>query len=627
MKKRSFSSINTSTTTPFTKPSTNKPSSSTNVSSQSNSKKFHKTPKVLASKSAQQPASHSSSNSNKIRKIDVNDIQLNLDDLATDMYPECDHFKPYDDTKMPSSINSVLFTFMTDEEVVKHAVVKCTVHITNSTEPNSVYDPLMGPRNAQEKCQYCNEQWTNCPGHFGYIDLASPIPHPLKIKSILQYLSIFCASCYRLIITDTQIKIFGIEHYSGIKRFERVLTVAENINTCGHCNRLCFKYTFDDGKFLRSNISKDKASSMNCIPMNIKQIQQLFLNIADSDIRQLGLHPKYVHPKMLLLSKLPVLPPSARSYCVRADGQVGHDDLTTKYNEIIKTNNSLLKETNEKNQQMLLSTLMQHVLMLMDSNKVKTKSTDKVTFKSIKQRLGGKAGQVRNNIQGKRLDFCGRTVITPEPMGQVDELVVPEEIAARLTVPVKVTERNLKECQQLLNTDKVNMILRKTTSKEKDKSDVGKIHVKYHLYTEGTPLLDGDIIIRDQEHICPQKYELLKKHKFVLQEGDQILRDGKILDKVKITKRLDRQLQVGDVIERKLQDGDWTLFNRQPTLWKGSMRAKKIKILPGKTFRFNLASTQAYNADFDGDEVSSNVVFYVFYSFFCCSFLLFIFFR
>jgi hypothetical protein len=27
------------------------------------------------------------------------------------------------------------------------------------------------------------------------------------------------------------------------------------------------------------------------------------------------------------------------------------------------------------------------------------------------------------------------------------------------------------------------------------------------------------------------------------------------------------------------------------------MRAKKIRILPGKTFRFNLASTEAYNAD------------------------------
>jgi DNA-directed RNA polymerase subunit A' len=33
------------------------------------------------------------------------------------------------------------------------------------------------------------------------------------------------------------------------------------------------------------------------------------------------------------------------------------------------------------------------------------------------------------------------------------------------------------------------------------------------------------------------------------------------------------------------------------------MRAKRIKILPGKTFRFNLASTQAFNADFDGDEI------------------------
>jgi DNA-directed RNA polymerase beta' subunit len=61
---------------------------------------------------------------------------------------------------------------------------------------------------------------------------------------------------------------------------------------------------------------------------------------------------------------------------------------------------------------------------------------------------------------------------------------------------------------------------------------------------------------------------------------------------------------MGDTIERQLQNGDLVVFNRQPTLWKGSMRAKKVKILPGKTFRFNLSSTAAFNADYDGDEMN-----------------------
>ena len=56
-------------------------------------------------------------------------------------------------------------------------------------------------------------------------------------------------------------------------------------------------------------------------------------------------------------------------------------------------------------------------------------------------------------------------------------------------------------------------------------------------------------------------------------------------------------LKDGDIIERKIQNGDWVVLNRQPTLWKGSMRAKKVIIRSGETIRFNLASTAAFNAD------------------------------
>ena len=79
-----------------------------------------------------------------------------------------------------------------------------------------------------------------------------------------------------------------------------------------------------------------------------------------------------------------------------------------------------------------------------------------------------------------------------------------------------------------------------------------------------------------------------------LKLNDVIIRHNQRFTDVKLKERLyDFKLREGDVIERQLQNGDWTLFNRQPTLWKGSMRAMKIKIMPGKTFRFNLACTQA----------------------------------
>lgn len=60
-------------------------------------------------------------------------------------------------------------------------------------------------------------------------------------------------------------------------------------------------------------------------------------------------------------------------------------------------------------------------------------------------------------------------------------------------------------------------------------------------------------------------------------------------------------------VERHLNDGDFVLFNRQPSLHKMSIMGHKIKIMPYSTFRLNLSVTSPYNADFDGDEMNMHV--------------------
>lgn len=60
-------------------------------------------------------------------------------------------------------------------------------------------------------------------------------------------------------------------------------------------------------------------------------------------------------------------------------------------------------------------------------------------------------------------------------------------------------------------------------------------------------------------------------------------------------------------MERHLQDGDYVLFNRQPSLHKMSIMGHRAKILPFSTFRMNLSVTTPYNADFDGDEMNMHV--------------------
>ena len=57
-----------------------------------------------------------------------------------------------------------------------------------------------------------------------------------------------------------------------------------------------------------------------------------------------------------------------------------------------------------------------------------------------------------------------------------------------------------------------------------------------------------------------------------------------------------------------MTDGDWALFNRQPTLHKMGMMAHEIIVNRGaNTFQLPVPCTPPYNADFDGDEMNLHV--------------------
>ena len=86
-----------------------------------------------------------------------------------------------------------------------------------------------------------------------------------------------------------------------------------------------------------------------------------------------------------------------------------------------------------------------------------------------------------------------------------------------------------------------------------------------------------------------------------------IRHDGRQIDLANRKHRADAQLEHGYVLERQLRDGDYVVFNRQPSLHKMSLMGHRVKVLPFSTFRLNLSVTSPYNADFDGDEMNMHV--------------------
>lgn len=83
-----------------------------------------------------------------------------------------------------------------------------------------------------------------------------------------------------------------------------------------------------------------------------------------------------------------------------------------------------------------------------------------------------------------------------------------------------------------------------------------------------------------------------------------IRRDGQHLD---VAFLFNPKVSIGDTVERCLENGDYVVVNRQPTLHKGSMIGLKVRLLPGSTIRMNLSNTTPLNLDFDGDEVNVHI--------------------
>lgn len=246
------------------------------------------------------------------------------------------------------------------------------------------------------------------------------------------------------------------------------------------------------------------------------------------------------HPRDMLLTVLPVPPHTVRPPIMSGASIRGEDDLTYRLLQIIRSNAKLIKIKQNNRPDHIVSDIRESLQMAVSGyiNHKKVgnsrKRASKREYNSIASRLTGKEGRARGNLMGKRCDFTARTVITGDDNLGMHEVGIPISIADKLTIPVKITQYNKKTFQDMLT---------------KDKSPI----------------------------------------KFVVRPN------GSRID-LSYVKNSGIHLDVGFTIERRLQDGDIVLFNRQPSLHKMSLMAHEVKVLPYSTFRMNLSCTTPYNA-------------------------------
>jgi DNA-directed RNA polymerase II subunit RPB1 len=488
-------------------------------------------------------------------------------------------------------VREVQFGILSPEEIKAYSVAKIEHpevmdETTHKPKIGGLMDPRMGTIDRNFKCQTCGEGMAECPGHFGHIELARPVFHPGFIVKVKKILECICVNCGKL-KADIMDPSFAekIRHVRDPKA--RMAVVWNHCKTkmtcepdeppkddgaegeneepkkghggCGHAQPQIRKEGLK--LFLHYKKAKDDDEDIKSLQPEKRlftpsEVYTTFKKMSDSDLHLLGLSDEYARPEWMILTVLPVPPPPVRpSIAVDGGAMRSEDDLTYKLGDVIKASANVRRCEQEGAPAHVINEFEQllqfHVATYMDNDiagipQALQKSGRPV--KAIRARLKGKEGRLRGNLMGKRVDFSARTVITGDPNLELDEVGVPRSIAMNLTFPERVTPYNIAYLQELVRN--------------------------------GPTVYPGArYVVRDT---------------------------GERID-LRYNKRADAHLQYGWIVERHLKDGDFVLFNRQPSLHKMSMMSHRVKLMPYSTFRLNLSVTPPYNADFDGDEMNMHI--------------------
>uniref|UniRef100_K3ZN27 DNA-directed RNA polymerase subunit n=1 Tax=Setaria italica TaxID=4555 RepID=K3ZN27_SETIT len=492
-----------------------------------------------------------------------------------------------------AKVELVQFGVLSPDEIRQMSVVQIQYAETmekGKPKTGGLSDPRMGTIDRKIKCETCMAGMAECPGHFGHLELAKPMFHVGFIKTVLSIMRCVCFNCSKILADEDNNKFKqALKIRNPKNRLRRIYDACKTKKFCGGGDDPCIQEQQDTHEPVKKSggcgaqqpnitvdgmkmvvefkASKKKNDDKEQLPepverkqiLSAERVLDVLKRISDEDCLLLGLNPKFVRPDWMILQVLPIPPPPVRPSVMMGTSSRSEDDLTHQLAMIIRHNENFRRQERNGAPAHIITEFAQllqfHISTYFDNDlpgQPRATQRSGRPIKSICSRLKAKEGRVRGNLMGKRVDFSARTVITPDPNINIDELGVPWSIALNLTYPETVTPYNIERLKELVEYG--------------PHPPPGKTGAKY--------------IIRE---------------------------DGQRLDLRYVKKSSDLHLELGYKVERHLNDGDFVLFNRQPSLHKMSIMGHRIKIMPYSTFRLNLSVTSPYNADFDGDEMNMHV--------------------
>ncbi|XP_015775227.1 PREDICTED: DNA-directed RNA polymerase III subunit RPC1-like [Acropora digitifera] len=477
-----------------------------------------------------------------------------------------DQFRETGVTKKISHVNFGLFS---PEQMQQYAHIHCvSKNLYNQDSgrtpiPFGVLDSHMGISSKDRSCETCGKVLADCVGHYGYLNLELPVFHVGFYRSTIVILQTICKTCSRVLLPPQEKKHFldqlsrpGVSALMRKVIKKKIVEKCKKFSHCPYCEALngfvrksgMMKIVHEKyksaRKFVDPVISEFQASFGSAIEYNkeldtfVNKAQvtgRLILaicmqrpNISGKDCPLLMMKPELGRPENLIVTRL-LVPPVCIRPSVVSELQSGtnEDDITMKLTEIIFLNDVITKHraTGAKIQMIMedwdFLQLQCALYINSEVSGIPLSMQPKKGTRGFVQRLKGKQGRFRGNLSGKRVDYSGRTVISPDPNLRIDQVAVPELVAKILTYPERVTEANMDLMKKLI--------------------------------LNGADKHPGANFIQQRE---------TNIRKF-LKYGNR--------------KQISKELKYGDIVERHLMDGDVVLFNRQPSLHKLSIMAHQVK--------------------------------------------------
>ncbi|KAI0387182.1 beta and beta-prime subunits of DNA dependent RNA-polymerase [Hypomontagnella monticulosa] len=504
--------------------------------------------------------------------------------------------------KLPKKFKQIKFGIQSNQDIVNQAVIevsdKTMYDLDRGREQtqNGPLDKRLGTSSKTGVCATCGLRLQDCTGHFGHVRLPLPAFHIGYIKFTITILQNICKDCSRVLLTEPERRMYlkelrrpFIDNMRRTAICKKINDQCRKVKNCPYCGAVngqirkigALKLVHDKFVAYNKSTSQKKQPPPSKIEfdnsfleakkhvndlekhfrkafedLNPLKVLNIFKLISPADCELLGLNPSEGRPEMFLWQYLPA-PPVCIRPSVAQEGASNEDDLTARLTDIVwvcgMIRTALVKGTALQTIMELWEYMQLQIAVYVNSDVPGLQAGGTKTTRGVCQRLKGKQGRFRGNLSGKRVDFSGRTVISPDPNLAINQVAVPELVAKNLTYPERVHRNNIMKLKQCV--------------------------------------LNGP-------YTWPGAQAVLK------QDGDQSFKISlRFADKESAA----RDLREGDVVERHLEDNDIVLFNRQPSLHKLSIMSHFAKIRPWRTFRLNECVCGPYNADFDGDEMNLHV--------------------